>query len=251
MPRGRAQQPGSRAGELPRPRLWQDGTPFLRRGVTRAGPRSADEGSYAFPCVPAGFEPPADISDEPHESCVSPHRQIITSGGSTGRPKLIVDTVPAEIDPDAPSYTVPPGTHVLIPGPMYHAGPFLNCHWTILVGGFVAIMSRFDAETALQYAERAAQLEPGSAHVLDTLGWVLFKVGRAADARDMLQRSIDLEELASNVLHLGTVYEYLGVYDRARDLYEKAIELAETAGDPIASDAREALDKLDRSLEGQ
>jgi bile acid-coenzyme A ligase len=143
-------------GAVPQPISWH--LPEVERAgiIELAKPAlivGAQEGSYAFPCVPAGFEPAAGLSDAPLESRISPSRQIITSGGSTGRPKLIVDKVPAQIDPDAPSYTVAPGTHTLIPGPMYHAGPFLNCHWTILVGGFVAIMSRFDAETALQLIE--------------------------------------------------------------------------------------------------
>jgi bile acid-coenzyme A ligase len=37
---------------------------------------------------------------------------------------------------------------------MYHSGPFLNCHWTLMVGGFAALMSRFDAEQALALIER-------------------------------------------------------------------------------------------------
>ena len=102
------------------------------------------------------------------------------------------------------------------------------------------------ADTALKYAERAAQLHDGSAHVLDTLGWVLFKVGRTADARDTLQRSVDLEELAPNCFHLGAVYDYLGISDRAKELYGRAVELAETAGDTkIAQEARDGLAKLD------
>jgi bile acid-coenzyme A ligase len=112
-------------------------------------------GTYpAFASVAAGFEPGPGISDAPHPERVSPYRQAIASGGSTGRPKLIVDRLPARIDPDAPSYTVPIGAHTLVPGPMYHSGPFLNCHWTLMVGGFAAILSRFDPEQALAQIER-------------------------------------------------------------------------------------------------
>ena len=107
-----------------------------------------------FKSLEAGFAPGSGISDAPHPERVSPYRQAIASGGSTGRPKLIVDRLPARIDPDAPSYTVPIGAHTLVPGPMYHSGPFLNCHWTLMVGGFAAILSRFDPEPALAAIER-------------------------------------------------------------------------------------------------
>jgi len=112
-------------------------------------------GTYpACTSLAIGFEPGAGITDAPHAERVSPYRQAIASGGSTGRPKLIVDRLPARIDPDAPSYTVPIGAHTLVPGPMYHSGPFLNCHWTLMVGGFAAIQSRFDPEQALALIER-------------------------------------------------------------------------------------------------
>ena len=112
------------------------------------------EASTGRASVPAGFDPGAEVSDAPHPERVSPYRQAMSSGGSTGRPKLIVDKLPAQVDPDAPTQTAAPGTHVLVPGPMYHSGPFLNCHWTLMAGGFVALMSRFDPERLLALVER-------------------------------------------------------------------------------------------------
>ncbi|MCE2391419.1 MAG: AMP-binding protein, partial [Proteobacteria bacterium] len=112
------------------------------------------DASAGRPSVPAGFDPGADVSDAPHPERVSPYRQAMASGGSTGRPKLIVDKLPAQVDPDARNQTVAPGAHTLVPGPMYHSGPFLNCHWTLMAGGFVALMSRFDPERMLELIER-------------------------------------------------------------------------------------------------
>ncbi len=143
-------------GAVPQPISWH--LPEAERaGIVELGKPSlivgVESGRYAWPSVPEGWEPDAGLSDAPLPEVTSPHRQVITSGGSTGRPKLIVDTVPARIDPDQAAYTVEPGTHTLIPGPLYHAGPFLNCHWTILVGGLAVLMSRFDPAEVLRLIE--------------------------------------------------------------------------------------------------
>jgi bile acid-coenzyme A ligase len=84
----------------------------------------------------------------------SPSRQALASGGSTGRPKLIVDALPAEIDPEVPFYGNEPGTTVLVPGPLYHAAGFVNTTTTLLLGGTVVLMTRFDAAEALALIER-------------------------------------------------------------------------------------------------
>ncbi len=47
--------------------------------------------------VPLGHEPPPEFSDEPLPDVVSPAWKAPTSGGSTGRPKLIVSGDPARV----------------------------------------------------------------------------------------------------------------------------------------------------------
>jgi bile acid-coenzyme A ligase len=103
--------------------------------------------------LPSGFEPPADTSDAPLPDLMSPHSQAITSGGSTGRPKLIVDAFPARFDSDAPHYGMEKGAVVLIPGPLFHTGPFLNARETLLRGGLVVLMTRFEPAEALRLIE--------------------------------------------------------------------------------------------------
>jgi bile acid-coenzyme A ligase len=113
-----------------------------------------DEGTHAgFQCLPAG----GDVSgydDSQLPDVVAPNRQALASGGSTGTPKVIVDVLPAEVDPEEPFYGVEPGRTTLIPGPLYHAGPFINGTVTLLTGGCVILMSRFDAEQTLALIEQ-------------------------------------------------------------------------------------------------
>ena len=46
------------------------------------------------------------------------------------------------------------GGVTLVPGPLYHAGPFITAWQTLLSGGTLVLMSRFDPEEALALIER-------------------------------------------------------------------------------------------------
>ncbi len=101
-------------------------------------------------CIPDARQPdtktpPAQLPDR-----TSPHAHAIASGGSSGRPKVIVDGHPGEFDASAAHYGMGPDARVLIPGPLFHTGPFLNARECLLRGGLVVLMSRFDAERALR-----------------------------------------------------------------------------------------------------
>jgi bile acid-coenzyme A ligase len=79
-------------------------------------------------CLPVDYQPPDP--EEPVElpDVVSPAWKAPTSGGSTGRPKLIVSGDPGLIDPsvDAALLFSRDGCLVM-PGPLYHNGPIVWC----------------------------------------------------------------------------------------------------------------------------
>ena len=115
-----------------------------------------------FASVPQGFTPATALSDAPLPDVVPPSVRTMTSGGSTGRPKLIVDLTPALADPEtAENFMRVRGT-ALAPGPLYHAGPFIVAWQCILSGGTLVLMERFEAELALALVAQ---------HRID---WVLF-----------------------------------------------------------------------------
>jgi tetratricopeptide (TPR) repeat protein len=96
-------------------------------------------------------------------------------------------------------------------------------------------------DEALQMARRARQLK-NEGHVIDTLGWVYYKLGRLEEARRELETAARL--LADDPVineHLGDVYRSLGLSARARALYQRVLELA-----PEAAGVREKLDTLRR-----
>jgi len=77
-----------------------------------------------------------------------------TSGGSTGRPKIIVDHRPGAFDPDAAFIALPRDGVVLNTAPLYHNGPFSAVAMALFKGSTVIDMRRFDAEQVLRLIER-------------------------------------------------------------------------------------------------
>lgn len=107
--------------------------------------------------IPAGFEPDPSLSSEPLPPAVAASFKAPTSGGSTGRPKLIVATQPAtweSIEGFAALLRVPADGVHLVTGPLYHNGPFITSLLALLNGNHVVVMPRFDAATALALVQQ-------------------------------------------------------------------------------------------------
>ena len=73
------------------------------------------------------------------------------SGGSTGRPKLIVDGRPALADAGAAAaWRLDSDSVALMPGPLYHSGPFVTAFNALVAGAHLVIMGRYDSEAVLR-----------------------------------------------------------------------------------------------------
>lgn len=101
-------------------------------------------------CLPTGFRAPKrDASHLPY--VVSQAWKAPTSGGSTGRPKLIVSGDAAEMDETAqPPLMMDPGGCLVMPGPLYHNGPAVWSCQALLSGLHVVLLPRFDAAKTLE-----------------------------------------------------------------------------------------------------
>lgn len=106
-----------------------------------------------FASVPAGYAANAE-SDEPLSAEPADSFKAMTSGGSTGRPKLIVSKTPAVWDLDSDFLRFQTGGSVLIPGPLYHNGPFMWAMIALFRGSRVTVTTRFDAENSLRLIEQ-------------------------------------------------------------------------------------------------
>jgi bile acid-coenzyme A ligase len=107
--------------------------------------------------VPPGYMPAGDVDDGPLEPLIAASFKAPTSGGSTGRPKLIVAGQAATAEAFAGAQlltrTRPGGVH-LCTGPLHHNGPFLFSMTALFAGNHVVVMERFDAAATLQLVER-------------------------------------------------------------------------------------------------
>jgi len=105
------------------------------------------------PVLAADFEPVASVSDAPLPDRLAPHERALASGGSSGRPKLILPTNPARYDPEAPSPLFHARRASLVPGPLTHAVPFSAAWQAIFAGAAAVVMRRFDARACLEAIE--------------------------------------------------------------------------------------------------
>lgn len=101
-------------------------------------------------CLPLGWSPDPSLDDSLLPDRAPPAWKAPTSGGSTGRPKIIVAADPGMIDTDLdPGMGVRHGGVMMVPGPMYHNAPFSYSTRGLATGNHVITMPRFDAEETL------------------------------------------------------------------------------------------------------
>ena len=103
----------------------------------------------------AGYKADSSLSDEALPDIVAPSWKAPTSGGSTGRPKIIVCKAPGafDFDENLPSYMQRDRTH-LVTGPLYHNGPLTFSIYGLLLGNHLVLRSRFDALKTLQLIDK-------------------------------------------------------------------------------------------------
>lgn len=92
---------------------------------------------------------------------------------------------------------------------------------------------------AKQLIERALQLAPGEPFLVDSLGWVEFRLGNLAEASRLLRQAHAGRPDAEIAAHLGEVLWVAGDKDEARSVFAEAARR-----DPGSEALREALERL-------
>lgn len=96
--------------------------------------------------------------------------------------------------------------------------------------------TRYDE--ALELIDRARVAEPDSAAIIDSYGWVLYRLGRLEEALVELRRAYTLQKDPEIGAHLGEVLWVMGRKDEARRYFEEARAL-----DPDNRSLQRALTK--------
>ena len=146
-----------------------------------------------FKVLDAGFKPDAHHEHHPLPEMIADTYKAMTSGGSTGRPKLIVAATPAEFDIDEDRFRFKLQGSVLIPGPLYHNGPFIWAMVALFRGNQVTVTTRFDAEQTLRIFEEER---------VDSVYMVPTMMQRIWNLPEETRRGYDVSSL-ENLWHLA------------------------------------------------
>ena len=102
-------------------------------------------------------------------------------------------------------------------------------------------LHKFDPETA-------HKLAPEDSYILDSLGWVLFRLGRHEEALEALKKANGIPDYEDSTLleHQGDVHQALQQADDAKQLWQKAIEVEEKESGPDKAVLKRLREKLGR-----
>jgi tetratricopeptide (TPR) repeat protein len=81
-------------------------------------------------------------------------------------------------------------------------------------------------QEALGYIERAYQLRPDDPAILDSMGWVHYRLGRLEEAIKFLQQAAEAADDGEIAAHLGEVLWVSGRKEEARKVWNEALKLA-------------------------
>jgi tetratricopeptide (TPR) repeat protein len=92
--------------------------------------------------------------------------------------------------------------------------------------GYTWAENNVHLEKALEYIKKAITLKPDNGYILDSLGWVYFRMGDLEKARTALEHALSLEPKDPYLNeHMGDIFQSTGQKEKAREHYRKAIEM--------------------------
>lgn len=95
-------------------------------------------------------------------------------------------------------------------------------------------------QEALGYIQRALELRPDSYFVLDSMGWVHYRLGHYQEAVTYLRRALDASSDSEIAAHLTEVLWVMGDKQAAREVWDKALKVA--PGNKVLLDVMNRLD---------
>ncbi len=111
--------------------------------------------------------------------------------------------------------------------------------------GYTLVEKQQNLDEALDMIERAVAARPDSGYIMDSLGWVLYRLGRYEEAVGHMERAAELEPIDPVVNdHLGDVYWAVGRYIEAEFQWKRALSFV---NDETAAEAKP--DRIRRKLE--
>ena len=112
--------------------------------------------------------------------------------------------------------------------------------------GYSLVEKQIKLDEALDMIERAVAARPDSGYIVDSLGWVLYRMGRYDEAVIHMETAVELMPVDPVVNdHLGDVYWAVGRTREAEFQWKRALSFI----DPEDADAEADPDRIRRKLE--
>ncbi len=116
--------------------------------------------------------------------------------------------------------------------------------------GYSLVERREKLDEALEMIERAVAARPDSGYIVDSLGWVLFRLGRYHEAVEHMERAVELMPVDPVVNdHLGDVYWAVGRGREAEFQWKRALSFVDSEDDDGEADPERIRRKLEIGLD--
>ncbi|KZY03849.1 MULTISPECIES: tetratricopeptide repeat protein [unclassified Sulfitobacter] len=116
--------------------------------------------------------------------------------------------------------------------------------------GYSLVEQQRNLDEALDMIERAVAASPDSGYIVDSLGWVLYRLGRYDEAVEQMERAVELVPIDPVVNdHLGDVYWAVGREREAQFQWRRALSFIDDEGSDTEADAERIRRKLDIGLD--
>jgi tetratricopeptide (TPR) repeat protein len=111
--------------------------------------------------------------------------------------------------------------------------------------GYSMVEKGINLDEALSMIERAVEARPDSGYIIDSLGWVLYRLGRYDEAVEPMEKAVEIEAVDPIVNdHLGDVYWAVGRTREAEFQWHRALSF-----EPKEEDAARIRRKLEVGLD--
>ena len=116
--------------------------------------------------------------------------------------------------------------------------------------GYSMVEKQINLDEALEMIERAVAARPDSGYIVDSRGWVLYRLGRYDEAVGHMERAVELMPVDPVVNdHLGDVYWAVGRYREAEFQWKRALSFIDPDDTQNEADPERIRAKLDRGLD--
>jgi tetratricopeptide (TPR) repeat protein len=116
--------------------------------------------------------------------------------------------------------------------------------------GYSMVEKQVNLDEALEMIERAVAARPDSGYIVDSLGWVLFRLGRYGDAVGHMETAVELMPVDAVVNdHLGDVYWAVGRFREAEFQWRRALSFIDPDDTDSEADPVRIRRKIDIGLD--